>query len=253
MTDDLLRRCLEDFLRCCCSSSSSHSSPSSANARGGGGGGGTPCIDTSESMHTALSNATCTITRLRDKCGTTVGPHIGTGACASSTDSSGMAVVLSPPTAEAALRSIHAAFRLLLRATCTTITTATTMAILSFLSQTFACLENDLLFTAMRLPIESGGDNIQMDAADPFRILSAIILDTDPSNDGTIHNNNNNNSSSDGSITEGCTPWSSSSDTPPPRHPSPRHAPARKIPPSELGWDWGWTDVGPRWRSWLCV
>ena len=200
VTDDLLRRCLEDFLRCCCSSSSSHSSPSSANARGGGGSGGTPCIDTSESMHTALSNATCTITRLRDKCGTTVGPHIGTGACASSTDSSGMAIVLSPPTAEAALRSIHAAFRLLLRATCTTITTATTMAILSFLSQTFACLENDLLFTAMRLPIESGGDSIQMDAADPFRILSAIILDTDPSNDGTIHNKNNNNS--DGSITE---------------------------------------------------
>ena len=186
VTDDLLRRSLGDFLRCC-SSSCQDASPDTRTSTST-----VAANDEDEKMCSALSKATCNLTRLRDKCGTTVGPYVGAGA----SSSSGMAVVLSPPTAETALRAIHASFRLLhtvlptLKRADTTAATATTAAVLSFLSQAFACLENDLIFTAMCLPTETteqaDNSNDQMQDVDvnPFRILSKIILDD--GSDGSI-------------------------------------------------------------------
>lgn len=202
VTDDLLRRSLDDFLRCCSSSCKDASTRTSTAANDDD-------EETITKMCSALSKATCNLTRLRDKCGTTVGPYVG--ACTSSssgsgsgssTCSSGMAVVLSPPTAETALRAIHAAFRLLVLPTksADTAATTTTAEVLSFLSQAFSCLENDLIFTAMCLHVptetEQGeNNNGPVQDVNPFRILSAIILD-----DG--NDSNNSDSNDNRSITE---------------------------------------------------
>ena len=199
MTDDLLRRSLGDFLRCCSSSRNDASRDASTSTSTS-----TAANDEDEKLCSALSKATVATARLRDKCGTTVGPYVGAGA----SSSSGMAVVLSPPTAETALRAIHAAFRRLLlvlpaakRATGTTTTAA---VVLRFLSTAFLCYENDLIFSAMCLPTETEqGENkngrIQdVDVKNPFRLLSAIILDDD-SNSNDSNSNGGNNS---GSITE---------------------------------------------------
>ena len=97
VTDDLLRRSLDDFLRCCSSSCNDASRDASTSTS-------TAAKDEDEKLCSALSKATVATARLRDKCGTTVGPYVGAGA----SSSSGMAVVLSPPTAETALRAIHA-------------------------------------------------------------------------------------------------------------------------------------------------
>eukprot|EP00562_Extubocellulus_spinifer_P010678 CAMPEP_0178501956 /NCGR_PEP_ID=MMETSP0696-20121128/17244_1 /TAXON_ID=265572 /ORGANISM="Extubocellulus spinifer, Strain CCMP396" /LENGTH=1199 /DNA_ID=CAMNT_0020130975 /DNA_START=32 /DNA_END=3628 /DNA_ORIENTATION=+ len=173
ITDDVLRRSMADFLQCCGDVSMRRSGNSlTSNATSTNNMTAHQHQKRQQQLTTGM---TCALTRLRDKCATTVG-----------TD--GMAVVLSPATAETALRAIHAALDCCYcfrnndthndnyseassEAAAATITTA-----MDFVATAFGSLEYDLVFTAMRIPVVASRED-DVKNIYPFDVLSDIIFD----------------------------------------------------------------------------